>query len=244
MTQASGSKVALFIDADNAPAKAIDAILTELAKYGSLAIRRAYGNWKNDNLKSWEALLFEKAIQPIQQYDITKGKNATDMAMTIDVMDIMHHGTIDTFCLVSSDCDFAPLATRIRAQGNTVIGFGERKTPPAFANVCNSFSYIDDEEAQNNESQATGPIDGRTLKSDTTLMNLLRGAVETSENDEGWALLSTVGAHISNHTSFNVRNYGYKRLKDLFEAIDIFDITVADGGHTLVKDKRKTNSKK
>ncbi len=243
MTQTPGSKVALFIDADNAPAKATDAILTELAQYGSLAIRRAYGNWKNENLKSWEDILFEKAIQPIQQFDMTKGKNATDMAMTIDVMDIMYQGTIDTFCLVSSDCDFAPLATRLRAQGNTVIGFGERKTPPAFANVCNSFSYIGDDEAQNYESQTIGPMDGKTLKGDTALLNLLRRAVETSENDDGWALLSSVGLHINNHTSFNVRNYGYKRLKDLFEAIDLFEISVAEGGHTLVKDKRKTTPK-
>ncbi|WP_316896978.1 NYN domain-containing protein [Pseudodesulfovibrio indicus] len=231
-------QIALFIDADNAPAKAIEFILTDLAKYGSLAIRRAYGNWKNECLKGWEECLFDKAIQPIQQFDMTKGKNATDMAMTIDAMDILYQKNIGVFGLVSSDCDFAPLATRLRAEGKTVVGYGARRTPEAFTNACTMFSYID-EEPSGKPEKPNSPVDGNGLKGDARLMNLLRSAIDAYAEDDGWANMSQIGQHIRNQSSFDPRNYGYKGLGNLLEAIDLFDVKPIGNGHKIVRDKKR-----
>lgn len=228
--------IALFIDADNAPAKAIEFILTDLAKYGSLAIRRAYGNWKNECLKGWEECLFDKAIQPIQQFDMTKGKNATDMAMTIDAMDILYQKDIGVFGLVSSDCDFAPLATRLRAEGKTVVGYGARRTPEAFTNACTMFSYIDEEPTDKPE-KSDKPVDGNGLKSDARLMNLLRNAVDACTDDDGWANMSQIGQHIRNRSSFDPRNYGFKRLSDLVKSVDLFQVKKTTGGSLDVRKK-------
>ncbi|WP_238593876.1 NYN domain-containing protein [Endozoicomonas atrinae] len=115
----SNQKIALFIDADNAPARKIEKILSEMAKYGVVSIRRAYGNWKSHTIKGWEEQLHEYAIQPVQQFDLTKGKNATDMAMTIDAMDTLYTKNMDAFCIVSSDSDFTPLIMRLLSEGNT-----------------------------------------------------------------------------------------------------------------------------
>lgn len=237
-------QIALFIDADNAPAKAIEFILTDLAKYGSLAIRRAYGNWKNECLKGWEECLFDKAIQPIQQFDMTKGKNATDMAMTIDAMDILYQKNIGVFGLVSSDCDFAPLATRLRAEGKTVVGYGARRAPEAFTNACTMFSYIDEEPSGKPEKPAK-PVDGNGLKGDARLMNLLRNAVDACTEDDGWAKMSQIGQHIRNRSSFDPRNYGFKRLSDLVKSVDLFQVKKTPGAGSLVVRKKpvKKNAK-
>ena len=135
--------IALLIDADNSPASKIDEILDELAKHGEINIRRAYGNWKNPALKGWEAVLHEYAIQPIQQFAYTRGKNATDAAMIIDAMDLLYTHKLSAFCLASSDSDFTPLVMRIRANGLKVFGFGERKTPDPFVNACSRFLYLE-----------------------------------------------------------------------------------------------------
>lgn len=228
-------KIAVFIDADNAPAKKIDNVLAELARYGVVTIRKAYGNWKSQNLQPWEDILHEFAIQPIQQFDLTKGKNATDMALVIDVMDVLYTKEIDIICLVSSDCDFTPLVTRSLADGKFVIGFGERKAPLAFVNSCSRFLYFDDEAKQEQPIQKNS----KNIKSDTKLMNLLRQAIEAVEEDDGWARLGLVGNHISNHASFDQRNYGFKKLSDLFMAIDLFEIKKTNGSLIWVRDKKK-----
>lgn len=137
------ASIALLIDADNSPASKIDEIIDELAKYGVINIRRAYGNWKSSTLKSWENVLHDYAIQPIQQFDYSKGKNATDIAMAIDAMDLLYTQRLDGFCLASSDCDFTPLVMRIRASGLKVFGFGEKKTPEPFVNACSKFLYLE-----------------------------------------------------------------------------------------------------
>lgn len=228
-------KIAVFIDADNAPAKKIDKVLSELARYGVVNIRKAYGNWKNQSLNAWEDVLHEFAIQPIQQFDLTKGKNATDMALVIDVMDVLYTKNVDVICLVSSDCDFTPLVTRTLADGKFVIGFGERKTPVAFVNSCSRFLYLDD------EVEVEQPIQkqSRNIKSDTKLINLLRQAIEAVEDEEGWAMLGPIGTHISNHASFDQRNYGFKKLSDLFMAIDLFEMKKTNGSVLWVKDKKR-----
>lgn len=230
-------KIAVFIDADNAPAKKVDKILSELARYGVVNIRKAYGNWKKQNLKAWEEVLHEFAIQPIQQFDLTKGKNATDMALVIDAMDVLYTKNIDIICLVSSDCDFTPLVTRSLADGKFVIGFGERKAPLAFVNSCSRFLYLDED--IETEQDIPQPKQNKNIKSDTKLINLLRQAIEAVEDDEGWAMLGPIGTHISNHASFDQRNYGYKKLSDLFMAIDLFEMKQKNGSVLWVKDKKK-----
>ena len=227
-------RIALFIDADNAPAGKFEEVLNEVANYGVVTIRKAYGNWKSPTLKAWEDLLHEYAIQPIQQYDLTKGKNASDIAMVIDAMDVMYTKQIDVMCFVSSDSDFTPLVTRALAEGKVVLGFGERKTPSPFVNACSKFLFLDQEKEK---TKATSKP--KNLKSDTKLINLLRQAIEVTEDDDGWAALGPVGSNISNKTSFDPRNYGFKNLSSLFKAIDLFELKRGVGNSYLVRDMRK-----
>ncbi len=238
------ARVALFIDADNAPAVYIDVILAELARHGTVCIRRAYGNWKSERLNGWEAVLNEHAIQPIHQIDYTKGKNATDLALAIDVMDALYVRDIDVFAIASSDSDFTPLAVRLQADGKKVIGFGERKTPTALVNACSTFLYLEQESpaSAGNDDEArsatVAPRDAKLLKGDAKLINLLRNAVHAAEDDQGWAPLARVGNLIGNQASFDSRNYGYKKLADLFEAIDLFELARRDG-HPFVRDRKR-----
>jgi uncharacterized protein (TIGR00288 family) len=251
----ANQKIAMFIDADNAPAKKIEKIITELAKYGVVSIRKAYGNWKSPVLKGWEENLHEYAIQPIQQFDLIKGKNATDMAMTIDAMDILYTKNIDAFCIVSSDCDFTPLVMRILSEGKIVYGFGERKAPDPFVNACSRFLYVDEEKADKEDSdksksakdknEKVAPskkVSAKVLKGNTKLINLLRGAIDSDQDDDDWASVARVGSIISNQASIDARNYGYKKLGDLIKAIDLFETKVLKNGQMVVRDKRGTNS--
>lgn len=225
----STSRIALLIDADNAPASKIDVILSELAKYGVANIRRAYGNWKNPMLKGWEDCLHEYAIHPVQQFDYTKGKNATDAALIIDAMDLLYTQTLDAFAIVSSDCDFTPLVMRILTNGLKVYGFGEKKTPLPFVYACSIFLYLEtlDQtiDTENSKVTTSAKKSGKELKQDTKLMNLLRGAVSSTQDDEGWSNLAEIGSHIANKASFDPRNYGYVKLSSLFEAIDLFEMS-------------------
>ncbi|MCG8317849.1 MAG: NYN domain-containing protein [Pseudomonadales bacterium] len=228
-------KIALFIDADNAPASKFENVLSEVAKYGVVTIRKAYGNWKSPTLRPWEELLHEYAIQPVQQYDLTKGKNASDIALVIDAMDVMYTKDIDVMCFISSDCDFTPMVTRAIAEGKVVLGFGERKTPPPFVNACSKFLFLDQEDSVE-EINTAKP---KNIKSDTKLIALLRQAIEANEDDDGWADLGAVGSNISNRTSFDCRNYGFKNLSSLFKAIDLFELKGGHGKSYIVKDARK-----
>lgn len=229
-------KIALFIDADNAPASKFEDVLSEVAKYGVVTIRKAYGNWKSPTLKSWEELLHEYAIQPVQQYDLIKGKNASDIALVIDAMDVMYTKDIDVMCFISSDCDFTPMVTRALAEGKMVLGFGERKTPSPFVNACSKFLFLDQPETVESANN-TKP---KNIKSDTKLVNLLRQAIEANEDEDGWAPLGPVGANISNRTSFDCRNYGFKNLSSLFKAVDLFELKRGQGRSFLVRDVRKS----
>ncbi len=252
-------KIALLIDADNSPATKIDVILSELAKYGVVYIRRAYGNWKSPNLKSWEDVLHEYAIQPIQQFDYSKGKNATDIALVIDTMDLLYTQKLDGFGIVSSDSDFTPLIMRIHTQGLKVFGFGEKKTPQPFVNACSKFTYLEALGILNEESEIaspspilttnvatvlpattqTNPKPPLSIKSDTKLMNLLRSAVDAKVGENGWALLSAIGDHISNQASFDCQNYGFKKLSDLINACDLFETAEKQKGTIIVRHRQK-----
>lgn len=239
--------VAVFIDADNAPYRKIDFIINELANYGSVMIRHIYGNWKKENLKGWENVLLDYALTPKQQFDYSSGKNATDMAMTIDVMDLLSSGKIDIFAIVSSDCDFTPLAMRIKAEGKQVIGFGEKKTPKSLAAACNKFLFLEDEPLFDNNTSGVNQDKntsirktGNELKMDTALMNLLRSAIADCSDEDGWAHVGRVGSVISNQSSFDSKNYGYAKLSSLLRAIDIFEIKSGENQSALfVKNKRK-----
>ncbi|MGE9290532.1 MAG: NYN domain-containing protein [Puniceicoccales bacterium] len=217
------NSIALLIDADNAPASKIDFIIAELASYGTVNIRRAYGNWKKRGLSGWEKILNEYAIQPVQRFDLVKGKNATDMSLTIDALDILYTRNADVFALVTSDCDFTPLARRLREEGKLVVGFGGQQTPEPFSKSCSKFLYLDEDEKakKSRKEKATNPA---MLKNDTKLMNLLRNAVEAVSDENGWAHLGVVGSHISNQGSFDPRNFGFRKLSDLFKAIDLFEV--------------------
>ncbi|MEO7319146.1 MAG: NYN domain-containing protein [Chthoniobacteraceae bacterium] len=243
-TPSASESIALLIDADNAPAAKIEFIIAELATSGVVNIRRAYGNWKSEKLKGWADVLHEYAIQPVQQFDLVKGKNATDMAMLVEAMDILYTKNVGTFCLVSSDCDFTPLVLRLRADGKQVIGFGGQKTPVPFVNSCSRFLYLDEDPKQEavRKEKATNP---KQLKSDTKLINLLRAAVAATANEEGWAKLGAVGSHISNQGSFDPRNYGFSKLSDLFNAIDLFEMDSVKNGLVTtysVRDRKRTKT--
>jgi uncharacterized protein (TIGR00288 family) len=218
------SSIALLIDADNAPAAKIEFIISELATYGVVNIRKAYGNWKKRGLESWVQVLHEYAIAPTQCFDLVKGKNATDMALLIDAMDILYTKQVETFALVSSDCDFTPLVRRLREEGKQVIGFGRQNSPGPLVMACSRFIYLDEEADEKTPPKRRRESSVSSLQQNTKLMNTLRTAVKEAADEDGWAALGPVGAHISNQSPFNHRSYGFKKLSDLFEAIDLFDV--------------------
>lgn len=237
----SHDSIALLIDADNAPAAKMDFIISELASHGTVNIRKAYGNWTKKGLSGWEKILHEHSIQPVQLFDLTKGKNATDMALLIDAMDILYTKQVDTFCLVTSDCDFTPLAQRLRAEAKKVIGFGSKKTPEPFVNSCSHFLYLD-EKAMAGKTAEQKNSSAKELKGNTKLMNTLRSAVEAAQDDEGWARLGPVGSHISNQGPFDHRTYGYAKLSDLFGAIDLFEVRATKKGEQKIFEVRLKRS--
>ena len=221
--------IALLIDADNATAKGIDPVLTVLAELGQVNIRRAYGNWAKPALSKWSEITHRFGLQPVQQFDLTKGKNATDMAMTIDAIDLLFRGKVDGFGIMSSDSDFTPLVTRLRQDGLVVFGFGSAKAPKAFQTACTR--YIDVDQLIKNEAEETGePVEKASTKGDyPELIDLLGSAWKAAKRDEnGFALLSEVGNIAGNRSSFDVRNHGFKRLSDLFRADEHFKVESRD----------------
>ena len=234
----SEKRIALLIDADNAPAAKIDEVLSEVARFGVANVRRAYGNWKSPRLKGWESVLHEYAIRPIQQFAYSKGKNASDMAMVVDAMDLLYARNLDGFAIVSSDADFTPLVMRLLTDGVKVYGFGEQKTPKPFVNACSKFTYIEalGAPADNGRAEAAAKKTAKELRGDTRLVQMLRSAVESGSGDDGWANLSVVGSQISNQASFDPRNYGYGKLSDLVKASGLFEVK-QEGKTIWVRDK-------
>ena len=209
--------IALLIDADNASHTGIDAVLTVLAELGQVNVRRAYGNWTKPGLSKWDKITHRFGLQPIQQFDLTKGKNATDMAMTIDAIDLLYGGKVDGFGIMSSDSDFTPLVTRLRQDGLLVYGFGGAKAPEAFRTVCTR--YIDVDQLVRTEAATEDQPENATQQVDRELIELLGAAWKAASRDEeGYAKLQEVGQIAGNRSSFDVRNYGYKRLSDLMRA--------------------------
>jgi uncharacterized protein (TIGR00288 family) len=238
---AAEKRIALLIDADNAPASKIDVILAEVARHGAANVRRAYGNWKSPGLKQWEATLHAYAIRPIQQFAYSSGKNASDMAMVIDAMDLLYARSLDAFAIVSSDADFTPLVMRLLTDGVKVYGFGERKTPEPFVNACSQFTYVEGlvQPSAKPEEPMLKAIDPKKLRGDARLVAMLRGAVDAANGDDGWAHLGQVGNQIGNQASFDPRNYGYRKLSDLIEATELFEVKRRNQ-IVLIRDKRRT----
>ena len=224
-------KLAVLVDADNTQASIIEGLLAEVAKYGVASVKRIYGDWTSTNLRSWKDKLLEYAIQPVQQFSYTTGKNSTDSAMIIDAMDLLYTENLHGFCIVSSDSDFTRIAMRLREDGKMVIGFGQRKTPKPFVAACDKFIYTeilreseDDREARGDREPAQRQI-AADLKLDRKAANLMRAAVEDAADEFGYAYLGSVGTYIMNRQpEFDPRNYGYRKLGDLIKASGLFDI--------------------
>jgi hypothetical protein len=222
MSDTNLKNIALLIDADNANADGIDPVLTVLAELGSVNIRRAYGNWAKAGLKGWSKILHRYGISPHQMFDLTKGKNATDMAMTIDAMDLLNQGKVDGFGIMSSDSDFTPLAMRLRQDGAIVYGFGKSGTPEAFQNACTRFIEVEAliaAEKQDDARKSETPTKRGSQPVDEELIDLLSTAWKKSKRDSnGFAKLSEMGQILNNRSSLDARNYGFDRLSDLIEA--------------------------
>ena len=239
-------RVALLIDADNSPAAKIDLILNELSTFGETNVRRAYGNWKKSELRGWEEMLHEHAIRPMQQFDYSKGKNASDMAMVIDALDLLYTDQPDAYGIVSSDADFTPLVMHLRAKGAAVYGFGARRTPEPFVNACSRFLFLDELQEPVSEAEAPGAaaaqplrVPTAQLRQDARLVNLLRNAVQAAADDNGWARVGAVGQQIANQASFDPRNYGYASLTKLLAATQLFELADEGKSTVSVRDKRQ-----
>ncbi len=221
----SDLKLAVLIDADNIPYSNIKGMLDEIAKLGVPTIKRIYGDWTKPTVSGWKPALLEHAITPVQQYSYTTGKNATDSAMIIDAMDILHSQKVDGFCLVSSDSDFTRLATRLRESGMLVVGIGEKKTPKPFIVACDKFIYIEiidtTEKTKEIEEQVTDAVQEPKIdKIDTKLIRLIKSTIDDLADDNGWAFLADVGnLLIKKKPDFDPRNYGYSKLTPLISSL-------------------------
>lgn len=266
-------RLAVLIDADNISHHYIKGMMEEIARYGTPTIKRIYGDWTKPNLGGWKTLLLDYAISPIQQFNYTTGKNATDSAMTIDAMDILYSNQVDAFCLVSSDSDFTKLATRLRESGKTVYGIGEQKTPTPFIAACDRFIFLeildedDDDEVETEASvtnksktkKDTKPGAAKPKQEKRAIQNinkktirLISQTIKDVEDDNGWAYLGEVGNLIvKKQPSFDARNYGFNKLTSMFDAMDEFEIDIRDAGtgspnskHVYVRVKANPNKKK
>ncbi len=247
----AAKKIAVLIDAENAQHSVMGAVLNELSKHGHIIVKKAYGDWSSNHLKNWKQPLNELAINPVQQFSYTQGKNSSDAAMIIDAMDLLYSDQFDAFALVTSDSDFTKLASRLKESQIYVFGVGEGKTPVAFRNACDDFILTEvlqatDEEKPESEKDVpknTSRKSKRELCQDTKLVKTLRNAVDEYADEDGWALLSACGSLIKRqYPDFDPRSYGYRTFTLLFEATGLFDIDRRRNGSSqsvFVKDKKK-----
>ena len=236
-------RIALLIDCDNVSHTAIEGVLEELAKHGTVNVRHAHGDWNSPSLSGWADKLHPHAIRPMQQFAYSKGKNATDSAMIIDAMDLLYSDNVDAFALMTSDSDFTPLVLRILESGFPVYGFGAKKTPKPFVDSCSPFIYIENlvstAEGKAEETARPARKTGTQLRQNSSLVRLLRTAVEQASDDDGWANMGMVANYISNNnSSFSSINYGYRKISDLVKATELFTIEMRNGTHMYIKDAR------
>lgn len=221
MSSPASSRLAVLIDADNAQPSIVEGLLAEVSKYGTASVKRIYGDWTQPQLGSWKKLLLEHSIVPVQQFGYTKGKNATDSALIIDAMDLLYTGRFDGFCLVSSDSDFTRLASRLREQGLTVYGFGERKTPEPFVAACDKFIYTEVLRAAPEKPSPPGQSATAKLTGDrAALVELVADAIDAISDENGWAQLGAVGSNINKlRPDFDSRLYGHRKFSDLVKSL-------------------------
>lgn len=225
------TNLAVLIDGDNIPSAYIKEMMEEIAKYGNPTIKRIYGDWTKPHLVKWKNVLLENAINPIQQYGYTQGKNATDSAMIIDAMDILYSDKVDGFCLVSSDSDFTRLATRLREAGKNVIGIGEKKTPEPFIVACDRFIYIEILKSSDKDNEQENEKGGKTTKKKNVdkitpkVVRLISQTISDVADEDGWAFLGDVGSLLQKkQPNFDSRNYGFQKLTPMIHSIDKFEI--------------------
>src|ERR1043165_462464 len=233
-------KIAILIDGDNAQSSLLPQMLVEAGRHGQVTVRRIYGDWTTNSMNSWKETLNYHAFQPIQQFRYTVGKNATDSAMIIDAMDILHTGVVDGFCLVSSDSDYTRLATRIRETGIFVMGIGEKKTPKAFVNACDLFVYTENlveekkavQQKRIQASRAKKATTGNTEteKEEANPIPVLSQAFEMAVGQDGWARLDVMGNAIYQvDPGFDPRTYGHKQLSRMLNKLkDKFEMRTKD----------------
>lgn len=239
-----GKKIAVLIDAENISPKYIKILLDEASNYGTIVYKRIYGDWSKSALSSWHSVILDYSIHAIQQFSNTKGKNATDSAMIIDAMDLLHTERLHGFCIVSSDSDFTRLASRLRESEMLVIGMGEKKTPASFISACDKFSYLDvlyDEKQKTEEKQAVAKKEkqGRTESPAETafktgrdlneVVKTIGELIDEQSGDDGWMFLGSVGNGLLNrYSDFDVRNFGYRKLRDFVSSLGMFECRSQD----------------
>lgn len=228
-------RLAVLIDADNASYKMVDGLFEEVAKLGQATARRIYGDFASPNSRGWIDVLARHAINPQQQFAYTTGKNASDITMVIDAMDLLHSDRFEGFCLVSSDSDFTRLASRIREEGLDVYGIGEQKTPESFRQACTRFIYSENLLPVDAPKPGT-PDPVGALQPAQNARGFIKKVINEMDNDAGWVNLAALGSRLINLASdFDPRTYGYKKLSDLVRHLPGLELKQQENGGTLVR---------
>ena len=244
MNDSRTARLAVLIDADNASARIADGLFEEIAKIGEASVRRIYGDFSTQRMKGWTDILARHAIIPHQQFAYTTGKNASDITLVIDAMDLLHSGRFDGFCLVSSDSDFTRLASRIREQGVNVFGFGEQKTPESFRQACRRFIYTENLLPQrvSQSRDSVEPVQA-PLREKADALPMLSRVIDQMESEDGWVNLGTFGKQLQAlYTDFDPRTYGERKLSDLVRKTNAFEVRHPEGGSLLIRMKLGTKS--
>ncbi|MDF8357436.1 NYN domain-containing protein [Ensifer adhaerens] len=236
-------RLAVLIDADNTSAKIADGLFEEVAKIGEASVRRIYGDFSGTRSKAWADVLAKHAIIPQQQFAYTTGKNASDITLVIDAMDLLHSGRFDGFCLVSSDSDFTRLAARIREQGIDVFGFGEQKTPESFRQACRRFIYTENLLADAGKDEQDTASAAKSLQPVSAAVPLIKKVLAQEETEEGWVNLGTVGKQLLNLApDFDPRTFGFRKLSDLIRKTNKFEVQHAEGRPVSIRLKQGTKA--
>ena len=230
MTTTDATRLAVLIDSDNTTASLTTELLEEIAKFGTPTVKRAYGDWTTQHLVGWKEELLQHAIQPVQQFAYTRGRNSTDSALIIDAMDLLYAGNLEGFVIVSSDSDFTRLATRLRESGMTVYGLGRRSTPAAFVAACDRFIYLDLLRAEPPEPAQSAPDGEEPAPPPPNLKRILSTAIGSTSKDDGWSNLGEVGSYlVKSHAAFDPRDYGHPKLGELVRAQSYVDVKDVPG---------------
>lgn len=245
LSESRSPRLAVLIDADNTSAKIADGLFEEIAKIGEASVRRIYGDFSSSRSKGWADILAKYAIIPQQQFAYTTGKNASDITLVIDAMDLLHSGRFDGFCLVSSDSDFTRLAARIREEGIDVFGFGEQKTPESFRQACRRFLYTENLIRGTVKEEPDAATTGKSLQRPSAAVPLIEKVLSQEENEDGWVPLAIVGKQLVNLASdFDPRTYGFRKLSDLVRSTRRFEFDQSEGGALRIRAERPATQRK